>query len=473
MLGDDVMLTIFPHDNPTPSDRMWRRSFLQVGTCLLGGLSLSDLLQLQAAPAVETPFVKDISVVLLYFSGGASHIETFDPMMDARTETRSQTGEVATTMPGVTFGGTFPQLARHAHQMAIVRSFHHRNTDHAKAHVHVLTGGTDPTGEQRAGFSMGSLYARLAGTNSPRTGMPIYSLLTTPEVDPQYRSELTRVRRGSWPGALGPRYAPFEPGAAGGIVDSMSLNIPQDRFTDRRRLLDSLDEWKRRYDKIASNGGTSKFDDQAVDLLLGSASDAVDLSREDPALLERYDTSHIPVGFRKFKPSPLGKQMLMARRLCEAGCRFVTVHSPGWDMHADANNPGMTQGMEMLGRTADQAIATFLEDIEQRGLTKKVMLVLSGDFGRTPKVNKKGGRDHWSRLSTLAFAGGDLNMGQVIGQSARDGGEPLADPVSLSQFHATVMHSLIDVGQFRLNTRFPRELADLVENGTPISPLMP
>ena len=466
------MLTLFA-DNPTTRRRpLSRRSFVQIGTCAIGGLSLSDLLRVQAAPVVETDFVNDLSVVLLYFSGGASHIETFDPMMDAPAETRSQTGEVATTIPGVTFGGTFPRLARHAQQMSIVRSFHHGNTDHAKAHVHVLTGGTDPAGDQKTGFSMGSLYARLAGTNSPRTGMPVYSLLTTPEVDPQYRSELTRVRRGSWPGSLGKRYGPFEPGGGGDLLDSMSLHLPQDRFSDRRQLLAALDLWKRRYEQVSDIGGTSKFDDQAVDLLLGSATDALDLSREDTALIERYDTSHIQVGFRKFKPSPLGQQMLMARRLCEAGCRFVTVHSPGWDMHADKNNPGMVGGMEMLGRTADQAISTFLEDTAQRGLSKKILLVLCGDFGRTPKVNKRGGRDHWARLSTLAFAGGNLQMGQVVGQSAGNGGEPLADPISLSQFHATVMHSLIDVGQLRLNTRFPRELSELIEKHKPISQLV-
>ena len=467
------MLTVFSGKKMESRRRMSRRSFLQVGTCTVGGLSLSDVLALEAAQAVETPFVKDLSVVFLYFSGGASHIETFDPMMDAAPEIRSQTGEVATTIPGVSFGGTFPQLARHAQEMSVVRSFHHRNTDHVKAHVEVLTGGMDPTGQRKTGFSMGSLYARLAGTNSPRTGMPVYSLLTTPEIDPQYRQELTRVRRGSWAGALGSPYSPFEPGSKSAIVDNMTLNLPQDRFADRRLLLSSLDSWKRRHDQIASVGGSSKFNDQAVDLLLGSASNALDISRENPALVRRYDTSHIPVGFKKFKPSPLGKQMLMARRLCEAGCRFVTVHSPGWDMHADKNNPGMVTGMEMLGRTADQAVSTFLEDVAERGLSRKILLILSGDFGRTPRVNKNGGRDHWARLSTLAFAGGDLRMGEVVGKAARNGGEPQSFPVSLSQFRATVMQSLIDVGQFRVNSSVPRDLAARVENRTPITQLMP
>jgi len=467
------MLTLFSGNNIRHPERMSRRSFLQVGTCAVGGLSLGDVLALEAAQAVETPFVKDISIVFLYFSGGASHIETFDPMMGAAPEIRSQTGEVATTIPGVTFGGTFSRLARHAQEMSIVRSFHHQNTDHVKAHVEVLTGGMDPTGKRQTGFSMGSLYARLAGTNSPRTGMPVYSLLTTPEIDPQYRQELTRVRRGSWAGALGSAYSPFEPGNKSAILENMTLNLSQDRFADRRLLLSSLDQWKRRHEKIASVGGSSKFNDQAVDLLLGSASSALDISREDPELVRRYDTSHIQVGFKKFKPSPLGKQMLMARRLCQAGCRFVTVHSPGWDMHADKNNPGMVTGMEMLGRTADQAVSTFLEDVAQRGLSRKILLILSGDFGRTPRVNKNGGRDHWPRLCTLAFAGGDLKMGQVVGKAAPNGGEPQTFPVSLSQFRATVLQSLVDVGQFRVNSSVPRELASLVDNQAAIAQLMP
>jgi uncharacterized protein (DUF1501 family) len=167
----------------------------------------------------------------------------------------------------------------------------------------------------------------------------------------------------------------------------------------------------------------------------------------------------------------LGKQMLVARRLCEAGCGFVTVHSAGWDMHADGNNPGMAQGMEMLGRTLDQAVSVFLEDVEQRGLSDKILLVITGDFGRTPKVNKKGGRDHWAKLGTLAFAGGGLRMGQVIGQSARKADVPGTRPISPPEMMSTIMNTLFDIGEMRLQQGLPPDLQRLVENGRPIAPL--
>ena len=161
----------------------------------------------------------------------------------------------------------------------------------------------------------------------------------------------------------------------------------------------------------------------------------------------------------------------MARRLCEAGCGFVTVHSAGWDMHADGNNPGMQVGMEMLGRTMDKAVSTFLDDVKQRGLSDKILLVITGDFGRTPRVNKKGGRDHWARLCTLAFAGGGIQPGQIIGKSSRDGGEPATTPYNASHLMATIMHSLFDMGELRLESQFPRELMQMLEDTPPIQEL--
>ena len=165
--------------------------------------------------------------------------------------------------------------------------------------------------------------------------------------------------------------------------------------------------------------------------------------------------------------------MLMARRLCEAGAGFVTVHSAGWDMHADSNNPGMQQGMAMLGTTMDHAVSAFLDDVSARGLSEKILLVITGDFGRTPRVNKKGGRDHWAKLGTLAFAGGGLNMGQVIGQSDRQAARPMTSPYTTAHLMGTIMQTLFDVGEMRLVSGIPPQIRRLVEESVSIPELMP
>ncbi len=453
-----------------------RRDFIRFGALGLGGLTLPGLLNLKAQAGAEPNFVRDKSVVLLFLSGGASHIETFDPKMTAPDTIRSVTGEIKTTLPGVTFGSTFPLLAQQAHRMAVVRSFHHPDGNHESAIRHVLSGGTRGGGSgpkvgDTAGFSMGSVYSRLRGTNHPKTGLPTYSLLTSPDVDGQYSTERGRVESGSTPGTLGMSYGPFDPSGGGPTVKNMQLKISEDRLGDRRGLLKELDRLNRQVDASGSLGGFDQFEQQAFDLILGGANQAFDLKHEDKRLVERYDTSQMKVGHKKFSPSLLGKNLLLARRMCEAGCGFVTVHSAGWDMHADGNNPGMETGMEMLGRPLDKAVSAFLEDLEQRGLSEKILLVITGDFGRTPTINKRGGRDHWANLGTLAFVGGGLNMGQVIGQSDRKAGVPAADPVTPENLMCTLLHALFDIPQLRLKAGVPREIMQIVERGEPIKQL--
>jgi len=158
--------------------------------------------------------------------------------------------------------------------------------------------------------------------------------------------------------------------------------------------------------------------------------------------------------------------MLMARRLIEAGCGFVTVTSAGWDMHGNAF--GVDDGMPILGAAMDKAASAFIEDIEQRGMLDHVLLVITGEFGRTPRINKKGGRDHCGNLCTLAFAGGGLPLGHVIGQSDRTASVPATEPVSSSQVLATIMHSLIDIGQLRLATKFPADVIAALTASEPI-----
>jgi hypothetical protein len=463
-----------------------RRDFMRVGGLGLAGLSLSDVFASQALAArSKVNFVRDKAVVLLYMSGGASHIETFNPNMDAPSPFNSVTGEVKSSLPGVTFGGTFPNLAKWAHKMAIVRSFSHPIGGHEQAHVHVLSGGTDRKGTGSEGRSIGSLFSRLRGANHPRTGFPTFGLLGHSEIDGQYRKELGRVLKGSRPGDLGSIHGPFvrkdtdpnektknsRSSTESSVAGDMELHLPRERLEHRRSLLDSIDGLRRKLDGDEKVIAADEYEQRALDLILGSAADTFDLSQEDPRILESYDTSAMKIGHKVFRESTLGHQMLLARRMVEAGAGFVTVHSAGWDMHADGNNPGMVKGMNMLGWTVDKAVSAFLSDLEARGLSEKVLLVLTGDFGRTPTINKRGGRDHWAKLGTLAFAGGGLPMGQVIGRADRRNSEPSDNPVSPSMMMGTILRTLFDFGQLRIAQGIPQEIIKHVEDAHPISGL--
>jgi len=460
-----------------------RRDFIRVGGLGLAGLSLSDVLASQALAArSKTNFVRDKAVVLLYMSGGASHIETFNPNMEAPSPFNSVTGEVKTSLPGVTFGGTFPNLAKWAHKMAVVRSFTHPVGGHEQAHVHVLSGGTDTKGTGSEGRSIGSLFSRLRGANHPQTGFPTFGLLGHSETDGQYRKEFGRIVKGSRPGDLGSVHDPFVRKDTGpdekfkdkrssegsSVAEDMELNLPRERLEHRKSLLNSIDGLRRKLDSDESILAADEYEQRALDLILGSAADTFDLSQEDPRLLESYDTSAMKIGHKVFRESTLGHQMLLARRMVEAGAGFVTVHSAGWDMHADSNNPGMVKGMNMLGWTVDKAVSAFLADLEARGLSEKVLLVMTGDFGRTPTINKKGGRDHWAKLGTLAFAGGGLPMGQVIGRADRRNGEPSDNPVSPRMMMGTILRTLFDYGELRIAQGIPQEIVRHVEDAHPI-----
>jgi hypothetical protein len=441
-----------------------RRDFVRAGVLGIGSLALPHLLAARAAAkAAGKSYVRDRSIVLLFLGGGASHIETFNPNLDAADPYCSVTGEVKTAIPGLTLGGNFPQLAHHAKKLAVVRSFSHDNSNHPKAIIHVLTGGTDPTGDGRVGFSMGSAYARLRGANHEKSGLPTYCLVSSDEVDGQYSTERGRIAAGSHPGPLGLAYAPFDPRGGGQLLNNLNLAVPSERLDDRKLLLGQLDKVKRAIDASGNIAGLDRLEQQALDMIVRGAGDAFDVTKEDRQTLERYDTSQFRVGKKLFQPSSIGRQMLMARRLVEAGAGFVTVQNSGWDMHADGNNPGIGPGMNMLGPPLDKAVGAFLDDLDARGLTEKVLLVITGDFGRTPTINARGGRDHYPKLCTLAFVGGGLGKGQIIGQSTRKNDAPATEPIGLGNLFSTVLHALLDIGQMRLDPGVPGELARLAE----------
>ncbi len=454
-----------------------RRGFLKIGTAAFGGLSLASLLEAKSnAAANGASFLRDRAVVVLNLQGGPTQFETFDPNMQAPREIRSSTGEISTTLPGITFGGTLPKLAALTDQLAVIRSYRHGISSHGPAAMHVMAGG-NPTGAQ-----MGSIYSRIAGLTDPQSGMPRNMLVTAHAVGDEYKKKklYTNVGRLSQTGTLPTVFRPFDPSAGGEIVDNMKLQIARNRLDDRRGLLRGLDSLRRQYSDTGLADASGSFQQQAFDVLLKGVAQAFDLGQETPETLARYDTSMMAtteaVQARnsygaQFSPIALGRQMLFARRLIESGCGFVTVGNGGWDMHGGGKEFRIDDGLGTLLPAVDKAVSAFIQDIAERGLSDKVLLVITGEFGRTPRINKNGGRDHWGNLCTLAFSGGGLKMGQVVGRSDRTGSRPASQPISSGQVLSTIMHSLFDLGQLRIQADLPKDLEQIVVNQQPISEL--
>ena len=451
-----------------------RRGLIQVGTAGIAGLSLSSLLATKAS-ASQSEYVKDRSIVVLNLQGGPTQFETFDPKMEAPSEIRSIFGQIPTSLPGVFFGAQFPQIAKHAHRMTVVRSYRHGISSHGPAAYHVMAGGNS------TGAQMGSVYTRAGGLTNPSTGMPRNMVVTAEGVGENYKGVYASVDRVSQTGTLPASYKPFNLGGGGELVDNMELSLDPTRLDDRRGLLSELDSLQRRADQGGLLKSADKFQQQAFDVLMKGVSKAFDLQQEDPDLLARYDTATFASKpevmarneyAKQFTPIALGKQMLMARRLCEAGCGFVTVCCGGWDMHGGGKEFTMVDGLNTLTPAVDRAVSAFIEDVHQRGLQDKILLVITGEFGRTPRINKNGGRDHWGNLCPIVFVGGGLPMGQVIGQSDKQGGEPASDPISSSNVLATIMHYLFDVGELRVQTGIPKEVESLIVDGSPIPQLI-
>jgi hypothetical protein len=394
--------------------------------------------------------------------------------MAAPSEIRSATGEIATRIPGVTFGGTFPKLAGMADRLAIVRSYATGDGNHDIKPI---------VGRHTAGANLGSIYSRVAGTNDPRTGMP-----TNVAVFPRAVDESTQAATevfGKWEatGPLGAAYAPFVPGAGGNMQQDMQLTIERQRLDDRRSLLKNLDSFKRSFDDLRRDG-LDRMSDQAFDIVVSGVAKAFDLSQEDAATLERYDTAplvrpdQIDRKWNNYNnyvdnAKTLGKLLLLARRLCERGCGFVTVTTNFvWDMHSDVNNAPVGEGMRYMAPPLDHAISAFLDDVAARGLSDQIMLVVSGEMGRTPRINSVGGRDHWGGSAPLILAGGGLNVGQVVGQTTRDGGEPQSEPQNIGNLISTISHTLFDVGELRIARGMPNEVIQAATSSTPIPGLL-
>ncbi len=443
-----------------------RRDFLRIGSLGLAGLTLTDLLRARASEASP----HDKAVVVLFLQGGPPQTETFDPKMTAPAEFRSATGETQTSLPGITFGSTFPRLAGMADRLAVVRSYGSRNAGHE--YDEVLSGGRRSAPRDRSAV-ISSVYAKLAGTNHPVNGFPRNCVVFPEAVQDGLRLR-TNFETGALPtltsaANLGPQFEAFNPAGGAELRRSMTLRLSEDRFADRRSLLTAFDGLQREMDAHGAMERVDRYQEQAFEVIRRGITSAFDLSREDPRLVDKYDTSRL---FRMDDwtryhnmhrtSNLLGKQMLLARRLIEAGCGFVTVSDCGWDLHADSNSAGGMTAMEPLGRQVDHAVAAFLDDLHDRGLSDRVLLIVTGEMGRTPRLNNRGGRDHWGNLTPLVLAGGGLRMGQVIGQSDRQAGSPVTEPHGPANLIATILHFLFDIGQLRLRPDLPRELNTLI-----------
>ncbi len=451
-----------------------RRDFLKIGALGLGGLSLPWLFEARARAGASSDTVRDKSVILLFLHGGPSQIETFDPKMSAPEGIRSVTGAAKTSLPGVTFGGTLTKLARLANKFAVVRSYQAGDANHdIKPVVH----------RTHLNANLGSIYARVAGNNDPHTGMATNAALFPRSVDPAAQPAQAGFGNFLSTGLVGASYAPFVPGGSSEFQSNMRLKLSLDRLQDRRALLAGLDRARRQIDTTGTMQAMDKFQEQSFRVILGKAADALDLSKEDAKTVARYDTAPLvsPNSINKKwnnhkfyvdNARTLGKLLLLARRLCEAGCGFVTVTTNFvWDMHADVNNAPVRDGMPFVGGPFDHAVSAFIEDVEARGLSDRILLVATGEMGRTPRVNKGGGRDHWGDSTPLLVHGGGLRMGQVIGQSSRDGGRPATQPYTIRHLTSTIMHTLFDVGKVRLLRGIPDDVARVITDGEPIKEL--
>jgi hypothetical protein len=429
------MLTLLASRRGTTCDRTSRRDFLRVGALGAGSLALPGLLRARS----HSTSGKQTSVVWLWLAGGPSQIETFDPKPDAPAEIRSTTGSVRSKLPGVHLGGTFERVAASADKFAFVRSFAHGDSGHGGGTHWVMTGYDYPAADNGAAPirpGLGSVLARYRGPTGPG-GLPTYVRFRDIVAD--------------GPAWLGAPYAPFD--LAGKAHDNMTLRGRLDTVEDRRSLLKAFDTARRDADRTGLMGGLDAFESQAFDLVLGKAKDAFDVSKEDPRLRDHYGPG-------------LGERLLLARRLCESGVGFVTVHYGGWDMHGSVE-----RGFRQQGPVVDQAVSAFVEDVADRGLDKDILLVVTGEFGRTPKLNTAAGRDHWAPLSTLALAGGGLKLGQVVGESSARAEAPKSRPIGPQDLMATVFHVLGVPPDLHYTDQSGRPMP-MLDGGKPIAELL-
>lgn len=418
---------------PAGRHALSRRSFLQIGSFGLGGLTLPRLLQAeQAAGGRSSPK----SVILIYLVGGPPHQDMFDLKPNAPAEIAGPWRPVSTNVNGIQICEAFPRMATMMDKFVVIRSLVGNQADHDA--IQVFNGHNPRRPTPNGGWpQFGSAVAKLQGPVD-RATPPFVSLCYTCTHGPYNEPG---------PGFLGMATAPFRP--MGPSRNDMTLRgISVDRLAERKTLLRGFDQIRRDADASGMMHGMDVFNEQAFGLLTSSRlAEALDLSREDPRIVARYGTGD-PKIFMDDNGAPrVPQSLLMARRLVEAGARVVTLNYSKWDWHGGSYNTIFNREAQDFP-VFDQCVSALVEDLHQRGLDKDCTVVVMGEFGRTPRISAQVGRDHWPQVNFVLMAGGGMKTGQVIGSTDRIAGEAASRPVTFGEVYATLYRNLgIDVDQ--------------------------
>lgn len=424
-----------------------RRGFLTVGAVGGLGLSLPALLQVRQAKAdlKKYDFIEANadSVIHVFLPGGMAHQESFDPKPYSPIEYRGEMGTIKTNT-GEVVSETIPQLAKIADRFAIIRSMTHGEAAHERGTHNMFTGYKPSPALQFPSF--GSVISHEYG---PKNNLPPYVCIPN---QPNIYAGM---------GYLSSSFAPFSLGAdpASGGFKVRDLNLPggvdDKRFTRRRSALEAVNDYFARKDKSDKVGAMNSFYEGAYSLISSpKARDAFDLEKEDAKLRDRYGRNQA------------GQRLLMARRLAEAGVRMITLTYGGWDMHND-----VTPGMKRLMPALDQGLAALLLDLEERGLLERTLVMVSSEFGRTPKINQNRGRDHWPKVFSVLLAGGGIHGGMIYGTSNATASEPDLDPVGPGDLATTMYYQLGIIADKELMAPGGRPI-EIVDGGKVVKPLI-
>jgi len=418
------MLTIRGNPSGRFCDGISRRDFIRIGGLVMGGIGLPQILRAEAQSGVRK---SPKAIIMIYMAGAPPHQDLFDLKMDAPLEYRGPYQPISTNVPGIQISEHMPRCARIMDKLTPIRTMYGSLTGDHDSFIcytgRTAKGGTKPPGDWP---SIGSTISKLLPPGAKE--VPSFIGLAPNAGHPPYGSP-------GLPGFLGPAHSAFRPNGAG--MGDLTLNgITSDRLADRRALLASFDRLRRDVDGSGLMEGLDAFNQEAFGVLISSRLlEALDLSKEDPKVRERYGKG-FTANYGDGAPRN-NEHFLIARRLVEAGARCVTMNFGRWDFH-ERNHSELLTHLPLF----DQGFSALVEDLHQRGLDKDVAVVAWGEFGRTPLINKDAGRDHWPRVGCGVVAGGGFKTGQVIGATDRLGGEPTERPVHFGEVFATLYHWL-------------------------------